>query len=153
MARDLGLYAYEELSGTVSEIIAPTLEVNPQLIRRAEEIFSSNTTGTGGITLVSARPGQKFVMNSVCLTFAKDATCDLATGVISVTGTIKGVSASVIGMSHLTLTAQQTTATLSFPRPIVFDANTIISVSALSFTVGTCASAGRVTGWFEEATI
>ena len=98
---------------------------------------SSTATGTLSLALPSVSAGSEILLDYITFSFAKDATCDVATGSlpIAITPDSSGVSTACGGAAVLTLTADSQTFTIVFPKPIKLKPGTTIT-STGTFTVG-----------------
>jgi len=140
----------EATPNNLSSQIVPVIEVNPKLLRTCNLVKTNAASGTSAL-FYTTPTNQDFYIVALEASFIKDAACDLATGVISVNCTIDGAaSQSLLKFSVLTLTAQNQTATISFPTPIKVDRNTTISMSRAATTAGLCYMSGTVIGYLVD---
>jgi len=127
--------------------IQPTIEVNRQV---CNIVRHGVQTTTGSITVFTTPSGTDFYLNSVYASFNKDATCDSATGVYTLSTTIEGTARRLLDFPIFTTTAQSNELTLSFPIPLKIDRNVAIAFSG-TFTAGACVRCAGITGFTEEA--
>ncbi len=114
------------LSQTGEKIPSETLE-KVQLTYSLNSQFSSfitsslaTTTGSVSINLPSVSTGSETYITSVTCSFAKDATCDVATGALNATliPADSGITSNVLRQAVLTLTADSQTSVIEFPYPL-----------------------------------
>jgi len=119
----------------IPQVVA-TSESNPKLVREGN-LKQSSTAATGAMSLIAAAEytGKYVYLRSLSLTLAKDATCDVATGLFSITSTIEGVSKSLGSIAMLTLTAQSETQQFVYNPPIRIDKGASVT-GTNSFTAG-----------------
>jgi len=115
-----------------SEIAQPVFDVSPN---RFSFSFPAGSSSTGAITPYTGALRRRLVITGVAFSFAKNATCDVATGPMSVVATIDGTATNILTHSVITLTAERDTEVLAFKVPILCDENTSVT-STNTFTVG-----------------
>jgi hypothetical protein len=123
------------LEGTLkgaSEVAQPVFDVSPN---RFSFAFPAGSSVTGAITPYTAQVRRRLVITGVSFSFVKNATCDVATGPMSVVATIDGIATNILSHSVLTLTAERDTEVITFDVPILCDENTSVT-STNTFTVG-----------------
>lgn len=145
---DLGLSTSGEVvPNETLDKIQCTFSLNPHF---SSFILTSAATTTGNITanLPTVSAGSEIYCTSITASFAKDATCDIATGRIQVrlTPDASNVIADVMNFAVITLTADSQTATFSFPYPIKLKVGSTILMSG-AFTVGVLSRALSITGF------
>lgn len=113
-------------------------------------VVSGGTGGTGTNVTSIPNPGDRgeVYLTSICASFDKDATCDLATGglTLSVTPFYTNTSTAIINFAVITLTAERGDLTLSFPQPLRLKPNTSLSFSG-AFTAGVLQRRVSATGY------
>lgn len=99
--------------------------------------FGQSTSGTFNNAFPSVSAGSEIYLTAVTMSYAKDAACDIATGniALSVTPDSSNVSTILLRSSVITLTAQNSDITLSFPYPIKIKAGSPLVVSG-TFSLG-----------------
>lgn len=109
---------------------------------------SSTSTGSNSFTLPSVSAGGEIYITALQVALAKDATCDQATGTVSLTATLDstGLSTNLIQIPIITLTAQSEDITLSLPYPLKLKPGTNITFTA-SYTAGLMSRAYKVYGF------
>jgi len=131
-----------------SRFIQPTFECNPKVTKNANYIKASSSATSGSTTIhTGVNTGELYILN-VNLSICKDATCDIATGQVTVNGTINGVSTSICGIAVLTTTAQNQSISVSFSKPIKIDRNTSISITG-TYTAGLMSRYASIIGYFD----
>lgn len=141
--------AADGFPSSLSSQIVPVIEINPSLVRTANFLRDNNQSTTGTMTVFTSASDRDTYLQSVSLSFAKDATCDIATGTLHCTAIVDGATRKIIGHGVLTLTADARTSTISFPKPLKIDRNTAVQVNG-SFTVGALSRQAIVTGFTAE---
>jgi len=109
---------------------------------------SSTSTGTITLTIPTLTDGQEFFLNSVSFAVAKDATCDNATGrlTINATGPFDiGVSKEIAGIATVTLTADSQSQTIVYTRPIKLKSASTVTFPG-TFTAGAMSRWVQITG-------
>jgi len=127
--------------------IQPVIEGNRQVCNVARHGVQ---TTTGSITVFTTPSDRDFYLNSVYAAFNKDATCDSATGVYTLSSTFDGTTRRLLDFPIFTTTAQSNEMTISFPIPLKVDRNVAIAFSG-TFTAGACVRCAGITGFTEEA--
>jgi hypothetical protein len=109
---------------------------------------SITTTGTLSLTLPSVSAGAEIYITGITASFAKDATCDIATGriAVSVTPDASNVSTNIFNFAVLTLTADAQTVVYTFPYPLKVRAGATPQITG-TFTVGALTRALSVVGF------
>lgn len=129
-------YQVQEIPKLDTSKILLVAEVNPKMSRRSNISRGTSRTTSGGLTVYTTPADKDFYLTHISYGLIKDATCDLASGESSVTGTIEGASQKLINIPVLTLTAQNTFISTDFAMPIKLDRNTAISTSSTAYTAG-----------------
>lgn len=98
---------------------------------------SQTTTGTQSVSFPTIGANQEIYLTGITMSFAKDATCDVATGrlALSVTPFDSNVSTNIANFAVITLTADAQTLTYTFPYPLKIRPNTSMSLTG-TFTAG-----------------
>jgi hypothetical protein len=128
----------------------PTLEVNPQIVKNAL-ISSAGAVASGGTTIFTAPTNADAYVTSVSISIIKDVTCDMATGkfILSASLADTGASRDILAIAIISLTAQQQTASCSFPHPIKLLRGSTMVMSG-TYAAGVCSRAGSVTYFLDE---
>jgi len=131
------------LSASDEKIPNETLD-KVQLVYSLNKQFSSfilqgnqATTGTISTSMPNISAGGEIYLTGCTMSIAKDATCDTASGKLSlqVTPDFSNVANNLLSISVLTLTAQSESIAISFPYPLKIKAGTSITLAG-AFTVG-----------------
>jgi len=106
------------------QVLGPvaTIEVAPQLL--VAQAFGTNTTSANVLVLPT---GKRTYVYGLHLGVTKDATATSTD--TSIRATINGVVTRLITIPGTTLVAQNQTASISFPYPILVDAGTTITIN------------------------
>lgn len=124
--------------------IQPVLEMS-QKYSTFHAKSSSSTSGTS-MTIFTAPTDRDVYLTSASYSFMKDATCDTATASdCGLSASLNGNVISLIADSIITLTAQKTNITVSFPHPIKIDRGTAVLCATGTFTVGLRVAKASVT--------
>lgn len=123
----------------LAQQIVPVIEVNPKLLDFPNN-FGAAATGTSnaGVTALTTSSVKETYITSLTFHLLKDATCDAATGSLTVNATANGATINLANIQHITLTAADRFLTLSYPVPIRVDKGSTIRSTNLTFTVGVC---------------
>jgi len=131
------------ISTTTDKIPNETLDkvqITYDLNRKFSNFLVSNGTGTSG-TMTTTMPTidtrGEIYLTGITFALIKDATCDIATGLITikVTPENQGIAKDIMIFPVITLTAQQYNAEFSLPYPLKLKPNTNISVTG-TFSLG-----------------
>jgi len=128
--------------------ITPTIE----LIPKANITSTVSRTATGSSTIYTTPSDKDFYLTNINLGMIKDVACDVATGTVTVTAVIDGVSKSILGLPVISLTAQQINDNIDLQRvPLKIDRGTNISMSS-TYTVGVMVRTCTINGYTVETT-
>lgn len=127
------------------EYLTPTIEIKPRMNYHA---YNSGTA-TGALTITTFPSDKDVYITDIQVSLIKDAVCDQATGDMSVTMSIDGVTRNVIRFPIITLTAQSIRIDKSLTTPIKVTRGTNCSFSA-SFTAGVMARSCVIMGYSVE---
>jgi len=125
------------LGDQVSEPIA-VIETNPKLVNNLEVIsFTASTTGLQTILAAASNnmPEKSLAIYAIEAGYNKTAACDIANGQITITCTRGGKTVYLCSFDVITLTAEKDHISISFPKGIVIDKNTTVSMSG-TFAAG-----------------
>jgi len=136
-------------SGAVqfSNIIAPTIEVNPKIVSSANIVAANESNSIGGITIYTAPADKNAYIRTLQCGFHKSSACDVTTGSASIVITSEGITKTLAIFSILTLTAQNESVFLHFPNPVKIDKNTSVIWAGNSYTAGVCRKYASITGF------
>lgn len=126
-------------------VLTPVVPVTP--IAKVATEAAATTTGTVG--LFTTPSDKDFYLTNATLSYAKDATCDIATGNILLSATVNGVAVGIIRLAVITLTAQQDTVSVNFNPPLKLSRSTGINLTG-SFTVGTLSRGATIQGYTDN---
>jgi hypothetical protein len=132
----------------LADKVVPVMEVNPKLLRIANLAdYTHSGTSAASMTISGGSTSYKILIQSISLTMIKDAACDAASGVLTVTMAVGGVQRALATLPILTLTAQQNTVNLVFQYPVEADLGSSVSFNMPTFAAGNCRVACSVTGF------
>jgi len=115
----------------------PVIEVGRK--SKSTLIAGNSSSGSGTITIMSASTGPAtrgdVYITGVMMSYVKNATCDVASGTMSLNGTINGATTTITQLPLLTLTADNAQIALEFTQPIKLDLNSALT-QASTYTAG-----------------
>jgi len=146
IARDqAGLTIAEGFPQSLSSQIIPVINLTPEDYRLLNIKSSGSSVSATSNTIFTTSAERDTYIVGIVYSFVKDATCDVATGFSRIQTTIDGVSGSVLArFALLTLTAQNQTTYIKFPRPVKVNRNVAVQLAQDTFTAGTFARYGTV---------
>jgi len=134
-----------EVPRTTSNMIVPTVEVNPRLVKPA---FVKNiTTSSGAATIYTTPTMQDFYLCSASLSICKDVSCD--TSAVNLRTTINGATVEFLSIAGITLTVSNQSLSVSFPHPIKIDRGVVIQMNHTK-TAGVFFGTAQITGFLDE---
>lgn len=136
----------DNIPKTVIPSIQPTFEVN----RKIATVRSATRSTTGTSTVLTTSSTVDTYLIGVGLSYVKDATCDIATGRLTVAGAIEGTSQALMSLNILTTTAQSDSEYVSFSTPVKLDRNAAVTM-ATTFTAGAMSASATLYFYTEEA--
>lgn len=125
--------------------LVPTFETNPKLTKNINIVRDANSAASGLVTIYTTSATADFYLYAFTLSFIKDATCDMGTGVMSMYTTINGVARSIAKFGIITGTAQTDSISIALPRAVKIDRNSPIYISG-TFTAGVLTRAATIFG-------
>lgn len=132
-----------EVSNELGEIIQPTIEIAPY-ISVVKSGLAENSTS---FTIYTTPADQDFYLYGIVLSVIKDVT---ATSTVSyVSSKINTITQTLVGIAGLTLTPQNQSISLFFPRPIKLDRNATITLNNTT-AVANVSSRAYIYGYIEE---
>lgn len=114
-------------------------------------VKTTTQSTTGNVSLISSTdyPDNYVHIKAAYLSFAKNATCDIATGAITLVGTVNGTTRNIIALAVLTTTAERDSVYISFDTPIRIDKGTTVYYTG-TFTAGALTRSGGICFVVEE---
>lgn len=138
----------------VNNSIQPVIDINPKQFRRSNICVGTIATANSDTTLLTTDSTKEFFLTSASLSGCKDATCDIPTGQWAmITAFPEGQTSSraILGLSGITLTAQNQSITQTFATPLKLARGTVISGSrGGAFTVGNNVRHFTIQGYYVE---
>jgi len=138
---------FEQVPTQLSNQIVPTLNCNPE--RVVNIVKSSQGVATGTVTVYTSPGDKEFYLTQLSAEFIKDVACDLATGRISILGTIMGASVDLISFPVITLTAQDSRGDVFFNPPIKIDKDSAIQMTG-NYAAGVMSRTITIKGYTVE---
>jgi hypothetical protein len=143
-------YGTEKIPNKIADKVVPVMEVNPKLLRIIDTGFSATGTASTTATTLTTLPSEArdFYLCGGSFTFAKDATCDVATGTVTFIGTSNSASIIFARLATITLTADNQGIAFVLPFPCKLDRGTTIYIGSGTHTAGTFVRAASCYGFF-----
>lgn len=135
----------------IADKVVPTMEVNPNMLRKINLIKANANTGAAAISLYTAPAAttrQRVYLTSVQAAYSKNAACDAASGVLYVTIAQGGATLPILALPHTTLTQENQAQTLTLPKPLAIDPGSAVILTASgAITAGVLSKAVAFTGY------
>jgi len=134
----------------LADKVVPVMEVNPKLLRRTGVLVVANRIISGSLTIFTCPTNVDTIVSGVYLGFTKDATCDIATGRITITATPDdtGAATSLAALPCLTTTAERGDITIDFHAPIKLKPGSVIAFGSDTYTAGLMSREILVYGYY-----
>lgn len=146
-----GLSISEGFPTRLADSVLPVINVNPKDYRRTSLLLQERGVASGNVTVVTTHATRYTFINSITLSFVKDATCDAASTQIDVVAVVDGVTVVLIVNALLTLTAQTSALSLSFVNPIRLDRASAITIRTPTYTAGNFIRCATLSGYEVES--
>jgi len=131
-----------------TDVSGPYVTIPIQPASRVLGNVQSTASGTSTI-FTSSASGDTYI-TAVSLALVKNVTCDIANGRVNVNCVIDGVTRDIIALPVLTLTAQESALTITFPHNgLRIDRSSIVQIGGV-FTAGNMIRTATVAGYIEE---
>lgn len=130
----------------LADKVVPVMEVNPRLLIKPDIFGDATSAATGTFTIFTTPATGDFYMTSIQAGYIKDVLCDVASGGIYVTASIKGVTTALIAFPVITTTVQSASLFFNFAQPIKIDRYTNVTFSG-TFGAGVLIRSGVVHGY------
>lgn len=131
-----------------------TYGLNRQFSNFSAILGAASTTGTKTLTMPTIDTRQEIYITGFDASFTKDATCDVADGVLTITYTpdqmAGGVSTTLYNFPVITLTADSQFISVNYPYPIKIKPNVNLTFTG-SYTVGKMVRALGVRGFITSS--
>lgn len=139
--------------------VQPSLEIPRQLAEKIQLIYNvnppritkfvtgDNKTSSGSSTIYAASNIKDTYITGVLLGVNADATCDKASGVWRLQGTINGVAVDLIKIPNITLTALDKVMFVPFNPPVKIDRGSNIILGNDTFAAGVAIRTGTAYGY------
>jgi len=132
------------LPKTIGDKIMPVIEVGDNIDQRF--IIHTNSATSGTITITTTPTDKDFYLTGIEMSYATDATCDMASAQNGVIVIIQGVSRVALSFANIALTAQQSDRSITFPVPILLDRGSLVTMTG-TFTVGVAIRGVSISGY------
>jgi hypothetical protein len=131
----------------LAEKIVPTIETNPELLRRCNIIRTASATNSTSAIIYTTPKNQDFYIVAANLSHTRDA---VATSVASsINAVINGATQTILQICNVATTAGEQSLALSFPFPIKVDRDTNITVTN-GAAVAYIKTVGTIIGYLDE---
>lgn len=94
------------------------------------------TAASGATTVFTASSDKVTYLTGLMFSSQRNATCDIASGALSVSAVFNGTTNTIATMAALTLTADSQVVYIQFARPIKLDKGSLIRLGNNTFTAG-----------------
>lgn len=136
------------LPTTLSNQIAPTIEINPNLVKDIDLTYVGTATNATSATILTTPSNRDFFLLGSILTVNKDASSTSTASTI--TCVVNGLTLQVNRINFNTTSAQNTTtAVVMLPRRIKVDRGTAINVTN-GTNVANVTSSGLIFGYYDD---
>jgi hypothetical protein len=109
--------------------VVPVMDMTPRFHKFANVLGSAGQIVTGSLSAFTSHATYETYVTGLCANYSKDATCDIATGSISVIAVIDGVSKQLARFSVVTLTAERENINITFRPAIKIDKNAAVLIN------------------------
>lgn len=141
----------DNIPSVVNPTIQPVFEVKKKI---SSVLGNTAKSTTGSTTLHTTSSTLDTYVTGLTFGLTINATNDIATGRVSITGVINGTTVHIASIPVLTLTAQNTVYSMSFPIPLKLDRNSAVTLGAnWTFSAGAGTVIGTLIGYTEETAI
>jgi len=143
---DLGI-VQDQVAVETSDKVVLTYNLNASATRFIGST-SATTTGALSVTLPTVSTGSQTFITSLCVSFSKDASCDVATGTLNTTVVPfdSAVTSNILRQAVITLTAESDTIAITFPHPILVRNASAVTYGG-TFSAGAMARSLSVSGF------
>lgn len=141
----------DRIPNELAEKIVPVIDINQKHVRICDVVRHVSSTTSGSTNIYTTPSNKDFYLVGASLSISKNATCDDESGEVDYNIIIDGGSRSFIILAKLTLTALNSSITLSLNNPIKIDRGSVISIAGnVTFTVGAMVKAATLIGYTVE---
>jgi len=134
-------------SPEVTDELVPIVVIQP----RCDLIKHVNKSTTGSATLLTSATGKDTYLTGLTLAFSANAACDHATGEgVRISVVTDGVTANLLSIPVITLTAISQALSISFPVPVKIDRSSAVTVNCPSYTAGVRVITATLVGYTVE---
>ena len=144
LKKAIKLQETEGIPTTVGNSFAPTIEVNPAIVKPADIVKHVNIINDINEVIFTTSKVRETFINSAYLSYAKVAT---HTGTyMTLTGVINGETVNLLALAFNTTTLERDSTALSYPHPIKLDKDSEVKIVGDGATgaIRTCAG---ITGY------
>lgn len=139
----------DRIPNEFADKVVPVVNVNPKDYRVCNLVVRGTKSTTGDLTILTTSTDRDTYLVGATLAFAKDVTCDAATGNLSITAVINGQTIYLFSVPIITLTADARVVSFNLVNPIKIDRGTNI-ISTGTFTAGTLVRTSNLFGYTVE---
>lgn len=137
----------ENVPNQLAEKVVPTMETNPELLRKISIVRSTTGTNATSTTIYTTPTDQDFYLCAMAITMIKDVTA--TSNATAIVATINGAVISILKIPGITLTVQESNVQVSLPFPLKIDRGTAINITH-STNVANVVGTGHIYGFINE---
>lgn len=142
--------ATDPIPSEIASKVVPVIDVNPKHARVTKfSSFVDRVVSGADVVYTSASNVDTYITNAT-ISYSKDATCDVANGVVIITFYVGGKKYYWGGLAISSLQAQNDSISIHFTNPILIDRGSVIDLNSNTYTVGTMSRAACVQGYTVE---
>jgi len=130
----------------LAEKVVPVMEVNPTLLKYCNIVSHASSVVTGNMIIYTTPTDKDFYLCGLDAAYNKNVTCDVASGLLTITITPKDGVAVYLNFPIFTLTAEKDGKTINFSRPILMKRGISFTFTG-TFTAGNLYRGGTVWGY------
>jgi len=146
-----GLSISEGFPQQLGNQIVPVININPKDYRTSQFIRFNQSGSSGALSIATTSEKKDTFITACSMGIIKDAVADMTTGYVSIIVIIDGLERHIVSMPTLTLTAQNSFISVSFPSPIKVDRNSAITLHTQTHSVGVASKSASIVGYEVEA--
>jgi len=126
--------------------VQPVMDMTPSFHREGRTLGAATRTTSGTSTILTASETKKTFITGICLSIAKDATCDVAIGAVVVQCTQGSAARTLASIAIITTTLQSQTVYVPLDD-FEIDEGSTIYFGTSTYTVGTMSRTATIYGY------
>ena len=123
------------------------MDMTPSFHKTDITLAHLNRVTSGAQTIFTSSSTRETYVTAVTASLAKDATCDVGIGAVTVTTTVNGLARVLASIAVVTTTLQTANVHIIFKNPIKIDKNVTIAFGTSTYTLGTMSRTCAVFGY------